>query len=265
MGLKSGGRNLSFEILGFSQYDDVFHAAEADSDLTFVPDDKKRKNKKKKKKKKAKKNREGNAIHDESVISEDAIHDFSAIDADVGYTRTSAAIFPADVDSCPAAKSEGLRQRNVGFLMNGGNEELTVEDTGSCPRDDEANVDRENSPEIFTSDHVVELPRRTIEKEESLDWKKLMAKDPNETAPIEYSPMKYFMEEMYAGNSLRSTTSMGNDKERERVYDTIFRLPWRCELLIDFGFFVCLDSFLSLFTIMPTRIAIAFWRVLKTR
>lgn len=43
--------------------------------------------------------------------------------------------------------------------------------------------------------------------------------------------MTYFMEEMTAGNSLRSTTTVGNEKERERVYDTIFRLPWRCELV----------------------------------
>lgn len=46
------------------------------------------------------------------------------------------------------------------------------------------------------------------------------------------SPVKYFMEEMRIGNSLRSTTTLGNEKERERVYDTIFRLPWRCELVI---------------------------------
>ncbi|KAL2233254.1 UNVERIFIED_CONTAM: Protein POLLEN DEFECTIVE IN GUIDANCE 1 [Sesamum indicum] len=70
---------------------------------------------------------------------------------------------------------------------------------------------------------------------------------------------------MYAGNALRSTTTIGNEKERERVYDTIFRLPWRCELLINFGFFVCFDSFLSLLTIMPTRIIMTFWRLLKTR
>lgn len=55
----------------------------------------------------------------------------------------------------------------------------------------------------------------------------------SDTLPAEKSPLKYFMEEMYAGNSLRSTTTMGNDKERERVYDTIFRLPWRCELVTD--------------------------------
>lgn len=49
---------------------------------------------------------------------------------------------------------------------------------------------------------------------------------------VDKSPLKYFMEEMYNGNALRSTTTIGNDVERERVYDTIFRLPWRCELVI---------------------------------
>lgn len=45
------------------------------------------------------------------------------------------------------------------------------------------------------------------------------------------SPMKYFMGEIYGGVSLRSTTTSGNDVERERIYDMIFRLPWRCEVV----------------------------------
>jgi len=28
-----------------------------------------------------------------------------------------------------------------------------------------------------------------------------------------------------------STTTIGDEKGREKVYDTIFRLPWRCELV----------------------------------
>ncbi|KAK2995180.1 hypothetical protein RJ640_005770, partial [Escallonia rubra] len=82
---------------------------------------------------------------------------------------------------------------------------------------------------------------------------------------VEKSPVKYFMDEMHGGNSLRSTTTLANEKERERVYDTIFRLPWRCELLIEVGYFVCLDSFLSLLTIMPARVLMTFWRLLKSR
>lgn len=105
----------------------------------------------------------------------------------------------------------------------------------------------------------------TLETAESLDWKRLMAEDPSLGFSVETSPFKYFMEEMHNGNSLRSTTTLGNEKERERVYDTIFRLPWRCELLIDVGFFVCFDSFLSLLTVMPTRIVMTLWRLLCTR
>jgi len=41
---------------------------------------------------------------------------------------------------------------------------------------------------------------------------------------------------MNKGISLRSTTTLGSEKEREKVYDTIFRLPWRCELVILIGF-----------------------------
>ena len=48
---------------------------------------------------------------------------------------------------------------------------------------------------------------------------------------VDNSPLKYFMEEMDHGNSLRSMTTIGNEKEQERVYDTIFCLPWRCDFV----------------------------------
>ncbi|GMY21306.1 protein POLLEN DEFECTIVE IN GUIDANCE 1, partial [Fagus crenata] len=68
-----------------------------------------------------------------------------------------------------------------------------------------------------------------LETAESLDWKRLMAEDPNYLCSVDKSPLKYFMEEMANGNSLRSTTTIGNEKIQERVYDTIFCLPWRCD------------------------------------
>lgn len=63
--------------------------------------------------------------------------------------------------------------------------------------------------------------------------------------------MRYFVEEMRIGNALRSTTILGNEKERERVYDTIFRLPWRCEL-VNFAFFFLLPikSNLCMYTVL---------------
>ncbi|CAI8604751.1 unnamed protein product [Vicia faba] len=35
--------------------------------------------------------------------------------------------------------------------------------------------------------------------------------------------------------------------------------------LIDVGFFVCFNSFLSLLTVMPTRVVMIVWKLLKTR
>ncbi|KAJ8773613.1 hypothetical protein K2173_005859 [Erythroxylum novogranatense] len=150
-----------------------------------------------------------------------------------------------------------LRQRNVAV---GGGEEAE-----SAAEDRE--VER-SSPERQTrsepSAKAVET-MANIETAKSLDWERLMAEDSNYIFSDEKSPMNYFINEMNKGNALRRTTTLGSEKERERVYDTIFRLPWRCELLIDVGFFVCLDSFLSLLTVMPTRIVMKIWRVLRTR
>ncbi|CAN6309606.1 unnamed protein product [Urochloa humidicola] len=110
--------------------------------------------------------------------------------------------------------------------------------------------------------------KKKLEKEESLDWEKYMKENSNvlgEVERLDNSPFRYFLGELYGGNSLRSTIAVGNEKKRQRVYNFMFHVPWRCERLIVAGFFVCLDSFLSLLTIMPARIVVTIWRVLKTR
>ncbi|CAA2992032.1 POLLEN DEFECTIVE IN GUIDANCE 1, partial [Olea europaea subsp. europaea] len=145
---------------------------------------------------------------------------------------------------------------------------LRIEESRNVNSDNKAKEEVDENQSVLKESNLnkrTETNGKKLEKEESLDWKKLMSEDQNYSFPVEKSPVKYFMEEMNAGNSLRSTTTPGNDKERERVYDTIFRLPWRCELLINVGFFVCLDSFLSLLTIMPARIITYFWKLLRTR
>ncbi|OQU91101.1 hypothetical protein SORBI_3001G114200 [Sorghum bicolor] len=112
------------------------------------------------------------------------------------------------------------------------------------------------------------MMKKKLEKESSLDWEKYMKDNSNilgEVERLDNSPFRYFLGELYGGSSLRSTIAVGNEKKRQRVYNTMFHVPWRCERLIVAGFFVCLDSFLSLLTIMPARIVITIWRVLKTR
>ncbi|CAJ2644533.1 unnamed protein product [Trifolium pratense] len=152
-----------------------------------------------------------------------------------------------------------LRQRNVSFGSSDDFVASVVGDDGGIGKEDDG---VKTSPAVEKPknepDRIVLTKSETVE---SVDWKRIMEEDPN----LDKSPVAYFLEEMYNGNSLRSTTTLGNEIEREKVYDTIFRLPWRCELLIDVGFFVCFDSFLSLLTIMPTRILMTIWRILKTR
>nr|KJB50427.1 hypothetical protein B456_008G170400 [Gossypium raimondii] len=158
-----------------------------------------------------------------------------------------------------------LRQRNVNGVVAGGGDDMET----VAARADESVVEVSSSKEPFppvapqsmANGNVV----NTLKTSELLDWKRVMAEDPNYLYTVDKSPLKYFLDEMHYGNSLRNTTTLGSEKERERVYDTIFRLPWRCEVLISVGFFICFDSFLSLLTIMPTRVLITFWRLLTTR
>ncbi|XWS22956.1 hypothetical protein CRYUN_Cryun29cG0080200 [Craigia yunnanensis] len=155
-----------------------------------------------------------------------------------------------------------LRQRNVNGVVGGGGEDMATRADESVV---EVSTPKEPLPPAPPQSVANVNAANKLGTAESLDWKRLMAEDPHYLCTVERSPVKYFLEEMYNGNSLRSTTTLGSEKERERVYDTIFRLPWRCEVLIDVGFFVCFDSFLSLLTIMPTRILITLLRLLTTR
>lgn len=43
--------------------------------------------------------------------------------------------------------------------------------------------------------------------------------------------MQYFVTELFSGSTLRNTTSVGTEQKRERVYNTMFHVPWRCELV----------------------------------
>lgn len=294
MALRSTGRKVSFDILSTSILeDDHDHDYDYDSSINstclqsnsdpspqLLPIDDAtsptRNRKKKKRRKKHKRSTEHSTISEFSVTDEQLDRSFPVGEFN-GYccsvSQSSSVVVCEEHETLPPPMPQAhsnflvssatglpfgeLRQRNV--MVNG----VTEESVGSPQI---AERESESVKELKSVDLSMDgIARRSLEKEVSLDWKKLMAEDPNQTFPVDKSPVKCFMEEMYAGNSLRSTVALGNEKERERVYDTIFRLPWRCELLIDVGFFVCLDSFLSLLTVMPTRLIMICWRFLKTR
>ncbi|XP_015579895.1 protein POLLEN DEFECTIVE IN GUIDANCE 1 [Ricinus communis] len=274
MALRSSGRKLSFEVLNESESSSIYGLHyKSNTDPIDTADNKVNRKKKKHKKKKHHSSSiipEEHPIHENSFFPDSNSIPNTTIENGSLYlenitTSTSSFIgggggsVVCTVSDVPEIASV-LRQRNV---SNGGGGGGGEELASSSEKAKESGVEV-NSPEEkqWRSEGINGFQIPKLEPAESLDWNRLMAAvDPN----FENSPGKYFMEEMRKGNALRSTTTLGSEKERERVYDTIFRLPWRCELLIDVGFFVCLDSFLSLLTIMPTRILITIWRFLNTR
>lgn len=260
MAWRSSGRKLSFEILNHSSS----HEEKEDQYLVNYQTDPVEKPYRKKKKHKRKHKPLHPAIHEDSIT-----HSYSVVHnshhTDNGNIQNSYIVGGGGSVVCSTVSEVGaeiqrvygngeLRQRNVNFAVG---VETAVEENAS----EESGVEEKQRRSEPPNGSVV----TKLETAESLDWNKLMADDPNYLFSMEKSPVKYFMDEMNKGISLRSTTTLGSEKERERVYDTIFRLPWRCELLIDVGFFVCLDSFLSLLTIMPTKILMILWRFRSAR
>ncbi|KAG8473708.1 hypothetical protein CXB51_035571 [Gossypium anomalum] len=279
----SGNRKLSFEILSKSrslEEDDRSLLYRSTSDPIGLQSGVAKPSRNSRKKKKQKKRKE--AIADSPVIPEDPVAEHCGNDSsgtvvestsenygirDNGNVNRiscvgSASVVVVEESVCQNVCGFGeLRQRNV----IGGGEEMAAAASRAEEDRAEMNGSKEPLPPAQPQPVVNGNVANKLDTAESLDWKRLMSEDPNYLYAVHNSPAKYFLDEMYSGNSLRRTTTLGSEKERERVYDTIFRLPWRCEVLIDVGFFVCFDAFLSLLTVMPTRILIKLWRFLTAR
>ncbi|KAF3320518.1 hypothetical protein FCM35_KLT15214 [Carex littledalei] len=257
MSFRSNGRNLSFEIL--SGY--------IPSSGKPPPGEATPRRKRKRKPRKKKHDTDSNITletipnsDDESLLLHAQDIGFKVLESSRSVCGGSTTVVN-QVDDSPSVScvSFELRQRNV----NGGLGDADVADelgNNKDVQDVNAGFKREG--------HDVDVRFKGLEKEKSLDWNQVMKENTDflhDSSFLEKSPLKYFMGEVYSGNSLRSTISVGNEKKRQRVYNSMFHVPWRCERLIIAGFFVCLDSFLSLLTIMPARILMTIWKLLKTR
>ncbi|EOA33787.1 hypothetical protein CARUB_v10019980mg [Capsella rubella] len=295
MAIRSSGRKLSFEILSRSssfENDDTLlqSSIRRSSSDPITRNDAVESPKRKRSKRKKKKN--NNKV--ETILEDGESHSTIVEGSSCDFGETST-MFENRLNyygggsggGCVVTLLDGqtvhhngfnfgeLRQRNVNGSIDSSNDERWSDTVSS---DKKLYMD-ETSAELSTSENPPfqevqhQFPRseingdavRRLDTEASLDWKQLVADDPDFLSAETRSPMAYFMEEIYGGISLRSTTTPGNDIERERIYDTIFRLPWRCEVLINTGFFVCVNSFLSLMTVMPIRVLLIFWDTFKKR
>ncbi|KAK1645093.1 hypothetical protein QYE76_062898 [Lolium multiflorum] len=270
MSLGSGGRKLSFELLSSDlTADDVDDTSPRS--LPETSSDGRRRRRRRSKRKQG--------FQSPPIVEEEPRVDGSAAAAAFRVTDLRSVVEKvcqsSDVEgsaaSCVTRVGVELRQRSV--VANG---RLSAAASGDDATSSCGSSMRESVAAAAAAADVIDAARRPeangvlkkLEKDESLDWEKFIKENSNILGEVERrdnSPFRYFIGELYSGNSLRSTIAVGNDKKRQRVYNTMFHVPWRCERLIVAGFFVCLDSFLSLLTIMPARIVMTVWRVLKTR
>ncbi|GJN23523.1 hypothetical protein PR202_gb11179 [Eleusine coracana subsp. coracana] len=145
--------------------------------------------------------------------------------------------------SCVTYVGVELRQRNVSG--NGRVLAASAEDgTSSCGSTRESAVAAAAVDEVAATAWRPEANGgvKKLEKEESLDWEKFIKENGNilggtdlaaKVERFDNSPFRYFLGELYSGNSLRSTIAVGNEKKRQRVYNTMFHVPWRCERIFD--------------------------------
>lgn len=271
MPLRSATRQLSFELLGEGG---LAAADDADDDLSprSLPDTTSDGQRRRRRRSKRKRGLRSPPIEEEEkegtprrggVVGVSDLVSVSVVERESSDAERSAA-------SCVTYVGVGveLRQRSVSGSGRVVSREDATSSCGSSARESAAAAAAvpEAAPAAWRPE--ANGGGKKLEKEDSLDWERYMKENGNvlgEVERLDNSPFRYFLGELYGGNSLRGTISAGNDKKRQRVYNTMFHVPWRCERLIVAGFFVCLDSFLSLLTIMPARIAITVWRVLKTR
>ncbi|KAL6637726.1 hypothetical protein ACP70R_025298 [Stipagrostis hirtigluma subsp. patula] len=254
MSLRSGGRQLSFELLAGD-----LSADEADDySPRSLPDTTSDGQRRRRRRSKRKRGFRSPPIEEAPAEGEPQPRD-GGVDASAGFRVTDLRSAAETVfESSDAERSAAsyvtyvgveLRQRSV--AGNGRAVTASAEDgTSSC-----GSSTRESAAAAAAVADVAAAAwrpeanggvKKKLEKEESLDWEKFMKENSNilgEVERLDNSPFRYFLGELYGGNSLRSTIAVGNEKKRQRVYNTMFHVPWRsnCRRIL------CLLGFLSVF------------------
>ncbi|XP_020595774.1 protein POLLEN DEFECTIVE IN GUIDANCE 1 isoform X2 [Phalaenopsis equestris] len=231
MSLRSAPRKPSFDLLDGESSGDggslfersIFNLAEENEFINGRSSRRKRKSKAAKKKKAA---GEGSMeLDDRFLLSENNARDEIGMNFSVCENRSvvesacESNVVETDAESgrVSCVSYVELRQRYVNSVASEGN---GVDDASSY---NETSTAGKWKPESIGG-------ANKLESMESLDWKKVMAENPDllgEVSTVEIAPMKYFIGEIYGGNSLRSTISVGNEKQRQRVYNTMFHVPFR--------------------------------------
>jgi hypothetical protein len=84
---------------------------------------------------------------------------------------------------------------------------------------------------------------------------------PSASIPAAQSLGAYLVAELHPGPSYPTTDVIWGQSERDRVYNALMAVPYQLERLLWLGIAVCMDSFLSVFTLLPLRVVGALWTV----
>uniref|UniRef100_A0A0D9YYS3 Protein POLLEN DEFECTIVE IN GUIDANCE 1 n=1 Tax=Oryza glumipatula TaxID=40148 RepID=A0A0D9YYS3_9ORYZ len=235
MPLRSATRQLSFELLGEGG---LAAADDADDDLSprSLPDTTSDGQRRRRRRSKRKRGLRSPPIEEEEkegtprrggVVGVSDLVSVSVVERESSDAERSAA-------SCVTYVGVGveLRQRSVSGSGRVVSREDATSSCGSSARESAAAAAAvpEAAPAAWRPE--ANGGGKKLEKEDSLDWERYMKENGNvlgEVERLDNSPFRYFLGELYGGNSLRGTISAGNDKKRQRVYNTMFHVPWRCE------------------------------------
>ncbi|KAL7855758.1 hypothetical protein AOLI_G00193620 [Acnodon oligacanthus] len=123
------------------------------------------------------------------------------------------------------------------------------------------NEGKEKEKRAFRAPDKAETGSGTSELTETLGFYERKAKRPDSRRSLsDLSLVRFVSAELTRGYFLEHNEAKYTER-RERVY-TCLRIPKELEKLMIFGFFLCLDAFLYVFTLLPLRVLLALIRLL---
>ncbi|KAK3507563.1 hypothetical protein QTP70_028473 [Hemibagrus guttatus] len=122
------------------------------------------------------------------------------------------------------------------------------------------NEDKEREKLAFRPTAKSEINSGASELTETLGFYEKNAKNRDKRSVSDLSLLRFVRAELTRGYFLEHNEAKYTER-RERVY-TCLRIPKELEKLMVFGFFLCLDAFLYVFTLLPLRVLLALIRLL---
>ncbi|XP_050970189.1 transmembrane anterior posterior transformation protein 1 homolog [Labeo rohita] len=132
---------------------------------------------------------------------------------------------------------------------------------GLADENETENEDKEREKRLFSGVKKTEKQAAASDLTETLGFYERKAKCKERKSNVsDLSLVRFISAELTRGYFLEHNEAKYTER-RERVY-TCLRIPKELEKLMMFGFFLCLDVFLYVFTLLPLRVLLALIRLL---